>query len=103
LIAQEYSTEDARALIRALIPLMRDRRYIRVDGKPLVLIYKVDVIPNVRSLLSLWRDECRQAGLGDIYAVAALTTWQGNRSNSDSTRAWSFRPTAIAASASTSE
>ncbi len=78
LIAQEYSAEDARALIRALIPVMRDRRYIRVDGKPLVLVYKVDAIPDVRSMLSLWRDECRQAGLGDIYAVAALTTWREN-------------------------
>ena len=70
--------DDARALIRTLIPMMRDRRYIRVNGKPLVLIYKVALIPDAGGMLSVWRDECRQAGLGDIYAVAALTTWFGN-------------------------
>ncbi len=78
LIAQHYSAEDARALIRTLIPLMRDRRYIRVDGRPLVLIYKVALIPDVRGMLSVWRDECREAGLGEIYAVSAVTTWFGN-------------------------
>ena len=64
LIAQDYSAEDARALIRSLIPLMRDRRYIRVDGRPLVVVYKVALIPDAPAMLSLWRDECRQAGLG---------------------------------------
>ncbi len=78
LIAQDYSAEDARALIRALIPVMRDRRYIRVEGKPLVLIYKVALIPDPAAMLAVWRDECRRAGVGDIYVVAALTTWQGN-------------------------
>jgi lipopolysaccharide biosynthesis protein len=77
-IAQDYSAQGARALIRTLIPLMRDRRYIRVDGRPLLVIHKVALIPEAAAMLSLWRNECRQAGLGDIYIVAALTTWHGN-------------------------
>jgi glycosyltransferase involved in cell wall biosynthesis len=78
LIAQEYSAEDARALIHTLIPLMRDRRYIRVDGRPLVMIYKAALIPDSAAMLALWRDECRHAGIGEIYTVSAITTWHGN-------------------------
>jgi hypothetical protein len=70
-------TTPARSC-RTLIPLLRDRRYIRVEGRPLVLIYKVALIPDVAAMLALWRDECRSAGIGAIYAVAALTTWHGN-------------------------
>jgi hypothetical protein len=78
LIAQQYSRDDSEAFIRSLFPLMRDRRYLRVDGKPLVLIYKIALIPDLPATIALWRDECRRAGLGEIYLVAAMTTWRGN-------------------------
>ncbi|MEO8304043.1 MAG: glycoside hydrolase family 99-like domain-containing protein, partial [Betaproteobacteria bacterium] len=78
LMAQHYSSDDSRAFIRSLFPLMRDRRYIQVDGRPLLLIYKIALIPELPATLALWRDECRNAGLGEIYLVAAMTTWEGN-------------------------
>jgi glycosyltransferase involved in cell wall biosynthesis len=78
LMAQNYSLDDGRALIRTLIPMLRDPRYIRVNGKPLVLIYKIALIPDAAAMIELWRDECRRAGLEEIYVVAAMTTWHGN-------------------------
>jgi len=78
LIAQHYSLDDSRAFIRSLFPLFRDKRYIRVNGAPLLLVYKAALIPELSRTVAMWRDECRLAGLGEIYAVAALTTWQGN-------------------------
>jgi len=78
LIAQHYSPEDSRAFIRSLIPLLRDPRYLRVDGKPMVLIYKVALIPELPAMLALWREESQAAGLGNLYVVAANTTWHGN-------------------------
>ncbi len=80
LIAQRYSLDDSREFIHSLFPLFRDKRYIRVDGAPLLLIYKATLIPELAKTVAMWRDECRRAGLGEIYAVGALTTSQGNLS-----------------------
>ena len=42
LIAQRYRDDDALALIRGLLPAFADRRYVRIDGKPLLLVYCAD-------------------------------------------------------------
>jgi glycosyltransferase involved in cell wall biosynthesis len=80
LIAQHYSFDDSREFIRSLFPLFRDTRYIRVNGRPLLLIYKAALIPELAETIAMWRDDCRAAGLGDIYIVAAMTTLHGNLS-----------------------
>ncbi|MGH8714782.1 MAG: glycoside hydrolase family 99-like domain-containing protein [Casimicrobiaceae bacterium] len=80
LLAQHYSLDDSRQFIRSLFRLFRDQRYIRVNGAPLLLIYKAALIPELARTIAMWRDECRSAGIGEIYTVAALTTSQGNPS-----------------------
>ena len=47
LVQQRYSPEDARAFIESLLPMFRDRRYVRVDGRPLLLVYKLAELPDV--------------------------------------------------------
>jgi len=46
LLAQRYSPEDDLRHIRSLIPALTDRRYVRVNGKPLLLIYRTEDLPN---------------------------------------------------------
>ena len=49
LIAQNYSEEDDRAHIRYLLDnVFSDSRYIRVDGKPVFLIYRSMLFPNMK-------------------------------------------------------
>ncbi len=67
LIAQRHSPEDDIALIRDLIRHFRDPRYLRVDGKPLLIVYRTDLLPDSRATVQRWRDECRRAGIGEIY------------------------------------
>lgn len=74
LIAQEYSAGDDRNFIRSLIPFFKDRRYIRINNRPLLLVYKVGLFPDPVGTTNLWRKECRDAGVGDIYLAAV----QGN-------------------------
>lgn len=69
LVEQKYSEEDDLAHIRHLISKFRDRRYIRVEGKPLVLIYRIEIMPNPHRTADLWREEARKAGLDDIFLV----------------------------------
>ena len=70
LIAQSYSLADSAALIDALIPIFGDRRYLRVDGRPLFLVYRIDLIPDVAAHVALWRERCRAAGMADPYLAA---------------------------------
>jgi len=67
LIGQEHSAEDDTAFMHSLLPALRDERYIRIDGKPLVLVYKVNLLPAPSRTASLWRDLCLKSGIGDIY------------------------------------
>ena len=70
LIAQKYSKDQYTHFIRDIMPHFRDSRYIRIDGKPMLLVYRVDVLPDSQQAVEIWRAECRLAGIGEIYLVA---------------------------------
>jgi lipopolysaccharide biosynthesis protein len=50
-----------------LFPYLADRRYIRIDGRPLLLVYRADVMPDVRGTLARWREISRAAGIAELY------------------------------------
>jgi len=70
LVDQNYSPDDSAALADALVPLFQDSRYIRVDGRPLFLVYRIDLIPDVQDHVAIWRERCRRAGVPDPYLAA---------------------------------
>ncbi|WP_394347668.1 glycoside hydrolase family 99-like domain-containing protein [Rhodobacter capsulatus] len=67
LISQNHSPEDDLDFIIELAPYLRDPRYIRIDGKPLILLYRPSLMPNVAETSARWRDWCRKNGVGEIY------------------------------------
>jgi GT2 family glycosyltransferase len=67
LMAQHHSADDDIAFIHALFPTIKDPRYIRVEGKPLILVYKTSLLPDPAETARRWREECRKAGIGEIY------------------------------------
>jgi len=46
LIEQLHSTENDQDFIRQLIPVLKDNRYIRVNNKLLVLVYRTELLPD---------------------------------------------------------
>lgn len=73
LIAQEHSEADDRAVILDIIRFMRHPNYIKVDGKPLFIVYRVNAFPDIRATARLWRDVCRREGIGEIHLVMLAT------------------------------
>ena len=71
LIAQSHSAEDDLAFIKDISQYMKDSRYIRVNGKPLLIVYRVTLLPDPKATVKRWRDYCKKAGLGDLYLVVA--------------------------------
>jgi len=66
LIGQDHSPEDDMAFITALEPVLRDPRYIRVDGKPLLVVYRPAILPDAKATQERWREHCRKVGIGEI-------------------------------------
>ncbi len=67
LIAQEHSAADDHAFIAHVSRYLRDPRYLRVDGKPLLLVYRSGLLPDAAATARRWREACRESGVGEIY------------------------------------
>jgi lipopolysaccharide biosynthesis protein len=73
LIAQRYRHEDDLSFIQGLERFFRDSRYLRINGAPLLVVYRPQQLPDPRRTADTWRRWCRDAGLGEIHLCAALT------------------------------
>lgn len=67
LMRQEYSYESEERFIREILPALRDRRYLRINGRPLLAVYRPGSLPDPRATFAHWREVCRKEGLGEIY------------------------------------
>ncbi len=64
---QWYSADDDRRHIDWLLTAFADPRYVRIDGRPLFLVYRASSLPDPRRTADLWRQRARQAGFPDLY------------------------------------
>ena len=46
LMRQTHDEADDRAFIHSLMPFFQDERYIRIEGKPLVIVYRTSLYPD---------------------------------------------------------
>ncbi len=69
LIAQNHSDDDDISFINDLIPILKDTRYIKVDGKPVVLIYRPQLLPDARKTMRTWRNEANKNGIDGLYII----------------------------------
>lgn len=81
---QSYSEEDDLAHIRWLIPALSDERAIKIEGKPVFLVYHAKDLPDPAGTAEIWRREVEKAGLPGIYLIAVETGWDAGW---DATRA----------------
>jgi len=73
LIEQRYLPEDAQRFAHDVSRYLRDPRYIRCDGRPLLVIYRPQQIPDIEAVVRVWREQFRAEGIGDVHLSAALT------------------------------
>ena len=67
LISQKHSAEDDLAFIEYVAPYLRDDRYMRVAGNPMLLVYRPGLLPDPRATAQRWRTWCRDHGIGEIH------------------------------------
>lgn len=67
LLKQDYSEADDIKHILALIPFFKDPRYIKINGKPIFLVYRSELLPDPISTVERWRRAAKEAGLPGLY------------------------------------
>lgn len=76
LMPQEYGNQaDWQAHFDYLITAFQDPRYIRVDGKPMFIIYRAASIPCLAEMLAYWRTLAVEQGLAGIHFVMMNTVF----------------------------
>jgi len=79
LMKQNDTAESYIAFIDSVIPYMRDCRYIRVNGRPVLVIYRPSFVPGCAAILRIWRTHCRNAGIGEPYIIGVREhTWDAD-------------------------
>lgn len=67
LLKQHHSPDDDEAHFRLLLRFMQDSRYIRVNDKPLLLVYRTRLLPDPKATASRWRIMAKRAGLPGLH------------------------------------
>lgn len=75
LLEQRYSFKDDLAHIEHLLPIFADRRYIRICGRPLFLVYRTELMPDPMRTADIWRSAAFKAGIGNIF-LARVESFQ---------------------------
>ena len=71
LIDQEHSERDDEAFIDSIAPALRDRRYIRIGGRPLLMVYRYELFADPKATTDRWRALMAAKGLGEPFLVTA--------------------------------
>ena len=79
LIEQTYpGAEDDQRHFDSLLPAFNDRRYMKVDGKPIFVVYRPFKITDTKATIARWREMAARAGLPGIYFVGVCSADQPN-------------------------
>jgi lipopolysaccharide biosynthesis protein len=71
LVEQVYDPQDHAGYVRSILPALRDPRYIKVNGRPLIMVYRPSQIPDPKAMFASWRSFLKAEGIGDPYLVMA--------------------------------
>jgi lipopolysaccharide biosynthesis protein len=71
LISQKYSAEDDLAFMERVSAYLRRQNYIRICGKPVLSVYRAELLPDPLATTRRWRDYCRSIGIGEIFLVCS--------------------------------
>lgn len=69
--------EDDLKHFEWMLRAFKDRRYMKVDGKPIFLVYRPADKPDVGATISTWKRLAAENGFPGLYLIAMRTTFGG--------------------------
>lgn len=70
LLSQDYRDADEPALIATFARYFDDPRYIRLAGRPVLMIYRASLIPRAASAIARWRRRFAELGHDPVFIMA---------------------------------
>lgn len=80
LVKQSRDKKSYVKFIHGITPYLEDKRYITINGKKLLIIYKPMDIPESQEVTDYWREYCKNKGIGELYLVGCWTSDLGKYS-----------------------
>ncbi len=82
LMAQSYGGEESwKDHFQYLLQFFLDKRYLKIEGQPVFLIYRAQNIPNCSKMMELWRSLAKESGLPGIYFIQMITSFGYDKYN----------------------
>lgn len=71
LIEQKYGEEkDWISHFEYLLPFFKDKRYIKKDGKPIIIIYRPELIDCLKEMIDCWQKLAKKNGLNGLCIIS---------------------------------
>ena len=78
LMEMVYSEDEYVTHFYDVLPAFKDHRYIKVDGKPLFLVWRPLNIPNPQHFVNLWNKLAQDNGLDGVFFVGIQYCMENN-------------------------
>lgn len=74
LLKQEYGdAEDWKAHFDYLLPFFKDHRYIKYEGKPVIILYRPELIWCLERMMDFWQQMAKENGFPGLYVIGETT------------------------------
>lgn len=70
LMEQPNSIASYKNVIEDISRFLNDPRYIKVEGKKLLTVYRPSLMPNSLKIIEYWRKYCKENNYGELYIIA---------------------------------
>ncbi len=84
IVEQDYGDyDDLINHIDYLCRFFRDKRYIKIDDKPVLVIYKPEIIPNLKKIVDIIKKRVIENGLPGIVLISQYPDYYFSNRNND--------------------
>jgi len=73
LLGQHHTPEDDFLFFKDIEPALKDERYIRINNRPLLIIYRPSLFPDIKSTTERWRELGHKSGIGELFLAVMQT------------------------------
>lgn len=93
LMPQEYGhKKEWKEHFNYLVDFFKDERYIKIENKPMFVIYRTNNIPNVNEMIDYWNSLTQEHGFSGLYIVETFTFYQNSIAIESSEAVIEFEP-----------
>jgi hypothetical protein len=93
LLEQTYGDEDDwHKHYKCLRRYFLDSRYIKIDNRPVFVIYRTNSFEGCEDMITFWNECARKDGFNGVYIVETLNSFQQKPSLEKSEAAFEFEP-----------